>query len=143
MRPLRPLAVALTAGLLSCSSPTQTGAAFRVTIGLGEGVKSRCVLLEVKDPSTGAVLKTSRGAPVTEKLAILAAVFRDDLPETISVQALGFSDEACTSAMRRMATKKSSLVNLLNPLDAIAHTYNKSKQSEPSNTERSGHDIHT
>lgn len=110
MRPLRLLAVALTAGLLSCSSPTQTGAAFRVTIGLGEGVKSRCVLLEVKDPSTGAVLRTSRGAPVTERLAILAAVFRDDLPETIALQAIGFSDDACTSGMKTVPAEVSELL---------------------------------
>ncbi|MDP3234128.1 MAG: putative metal-binding motif-containing protein [Myxococcales bacterium] len=109
MRPLRLLAL-LTAGLLSCASPTQTGAAFRITIGLGEGVTSRCVLLEVKDPSTGAVLKTSRGAPITNRLAILAAVFRDDLPETISLQAIGFSDDACTSAMRTVPAEVSELL---------------------------------
>lgn len=103
------LAFALAAGLLSCSSPPQTGAALRVTINLEAGLKSACVLLQVKDSGSGAVLKLSKGALLKDKTAISAVVFRDELPETVSLQAVGFSDDACTSTMATVPAEMSEL----------------------------------
>ncbi|MBL8923530.1 MAG: putative metal-binding motif-containing protein [Myxococcaceae bacterium] len=97
MPQLRSLSAALVAAVLSCSAPPVAGSALRVSIELEQGLRSKCVLLEVRD-AAGAVLKKSRGAQTEGRMVLSAAVFRDDLPETVTLQALGFADADCTMA---------------------------------------------
>ena len=61
MPQLRSLPAALVAAALSCSAPPVAGSALRVSIELEQGLRSKCVLLEVRD-AAGGVLKKSRGA---------------------------------------------------------------------------------
>jgi hypothetical protein len=89
------LAAVFAGGLLSCSAPD---VAFRVTVSLDPGLRSTCVLMLVSDSGSGVVLERSKGALIAKKSGILVAVVRDDLPETVSLQVIGFSDDACTIA---------------------------------------------
>jgi hypothetical protein len=68
-----------------------------VAIELEAGLRSTCVLLTVKS-SEGAVLRTSKGARTQGRMAVFAAVFRDDLPASVELEATGFSDLECTTA---------------------------------------------
>lgn len=106
MRQFRSLFVALAAAVLSCSAPPVTGAALRVSIELEQGLRSRCVALEVRD-AAGAT-RRSRGALTQGRTVLSAAIFRDDLPATVTLQAIGFSDDACTMATTPAEVSESS-----------------------------------
>lgn len=83
---------------LSCSPTSTGGTALRVAINLEPGLASRCVLLELTDPATARVLVTSQGTPTTMRAMLQAAVFRNALPATVSLRAVGFTDANCMSA---------------------------------------------
>lgn len=95
MRQVKLLVPAIVASVLSCSTPPVSGSALRVAIALEDGIKSTCVALEVRDTG-GMLLTTSRGARTQGRMVLSAAIFRDDLPETVALQAIGFSDVDCT-----------------------------------------------
>lgn len=82
---------------LSCGTPAVGGAALRVTIDVkAMGLKSACVLLELRDPATNTVIERTKGAGRAGRTGIVAAIFRDTRPETIALQAIGFEDVECT-----------------------------------------------
>jgi hypothetical protein len=89
--------VLLFSSVLSCGTPPVSGAALRVTIDVkAMGLKSTCVLLELRDPATNTVIERTRGAARSGQTGIIAAIFRDTRPETITLQAIGFEDVGCT-----------------------------------------------
>jgi hypothetical protein len=82
--------------LAACDWAPATGQAARVLIIRGPGVRSVCAQLVVTAPDG------RREASVAIPLAgredpLRVAVYRGQLPRFVSVQALGFSDEGCTT----------------------------------------------
>ena len=89
----------LVSSVLSCGTPTVSGAALRVTIDVKTmGLKSACVLLELRDPATNTVIERTPGAKREGRTGVVAAIFREGRPETITLQAIGFEDVGCTRA---------------------------------------------
>ncbi len=82
----------------SCSAPPVTGSALRIAITLAPDLRSTCALLEVRATAAGQVLATSKGARTQGRMALTAVVYRDELPETVRVRAVGFSDVDCLLA---------------------------------------------
>ncbi|MBL8940619.1 MAG: putative metal-binding motif-containing protein [Archangium sp.] len=116
MRQVKLLVPAIVASVLSCSTPPATGSALRVAINLEDSIKSTCVALEVKDTG-GVLLKTSRGARTQGRMVLSAAIFRDDLPETVALQAIGFSDVDCT--MRTVPAEASETITEAFPATSL------------------------
>ncbi|MBM4778478.1 MAG: hypothetical protein GQE15_12320 [Archangiaceae bacterium] len=116
MRQVKLLVPAIVASVLSCSTPPATGSALRVAINLEDGIKSTCVALEVKD-TAGMQLKMSRGARTQGRMVLSAAIFRDDLPETVALQAIGFSDVDCT--MRTVPAEASETITEAFPATSL------------------------
>ncbi len=116
MRQVKLLLCAIAASVSSCSTPPVTGSALRVAINLEDGIKSTCVALEVKD-TAGKLEKTSRGARTQGRMVLSAAIFRDDLPETVALQAIGFSDIDCT--MRTVPAEASESITEAFPATSL------------------------
>lgn len=95
MRPALRLAVlALSAGLVGCPAKVSTGG-LQVLVELEPGLISRCVKVTATD---GAQTRESKAIPLAGKTSPLhVGVFRDGFAATVSVQAIGFSDEGCTT----------------------------------------------
>lgn len=97
--------LALLLGVLTSCVPKQ--GYLDVTVNLGAGVKSTCVkVVLVADTSTGQVKKETKPMKLTGT-SLHVAVYRDALPETVSIQALGFSNDACD--VRTVPTEESTL----------------------------------
>lgn len=82
--------------IAACTPPAQTGSALRVSIELQAGVRSTCVALSIKG-ADGAELAKSKGARTQGRMLVLAAIFRDAFPETVGLQAIGYSDLECVN----------------------------------------------
>jgi hypothetical protein len=83
----------LAAGLLLCAvgcKPAYTDY-LDVTVQLGTGLTSKCVKVTADDQSTEPMLTAN-------KTTLRVLVLRKDLPASVTVQARGYSDEACTVA---------------------------------------------
>lgn len=109
-------AVCLLLTVVGCSAPIGNQA-LDVTIVLAPGVASRCVKVIVSAES-GPTLSTAP-MKVEGKTSLRVAVFRDELPASVTVQAQGYSDDACTArtvpveeSSRDAATFKSTLTKL-------------------------------
>lgn len=116
MRQVKLLVPAIVASVLSCSTPPVAGSALRVAIALEDGIKSTCVALEVRDTG-GMLLTTSGGARTQGRMVLSAAIFRDDLPETVALQAIGFSDVDCT--MRSVPAEASESITETFPATSL------------------------
>jgi hypothetical protein len=96
MRLVRVILPALVVLLGSCSPPSEQEGALRVRIDTGSaGLRSTCVKLEVRDLSMQP-LRLSKGAPLAGRRFIVAGVPRETFPQTVVVQAIGFSGAECT-----------------------------------------------
>jgi hypothetical protein len=96
MRLVRVVLPALLVLLGSCSPPSEQEGALRVRIDTGSmGLRSTCVKLEVRDLSMQP-LRLSKGAPLAGRRFIVAGVPRETFPQTVVVQAIGFSGAECT-----------------------------------------------
>lgn len=76
-----------------------------VSVEQGAGATSRCV--KVRLSADGAQPVETRAMLVVSGRALHVAVYQDQLPETVSVQAQGYSDDACTT--RTVPTEESAL----------------------------------
>jgi hypothetical protein len=96
MRLVRFFAAVLAVLAVACSAPTVKESVLRLTIDVKDpGLRSVCVKLQVREPGTNAVLLTSAGAPLKDRADIIAGVPKGSLPDTVVVQALGYSGDGC------------------------------------------------
>lgn len=86
-----------------CSPPEDQGY-LNITVELGMGTTSNCV--KVKLIAEGFE-RSTKPMKVSDATPLRVAAYRDGLPETVSVQAMGFSDEAC--ATRTSPTEESPI----------------------------------
>lgn len=82
----------------------QRDVAIRVNVALESGFSSRCVLLELRDTSGGLLrtstpMLTSTPMSTVRRQRLTVAIFPDGLPGSLTVKALGFSDDACTTRL--------------------------------------------
>jgi hypothetical protein len=84
--------------LSACGPRTVTAPHLRIGIKVDKGpYRSACVKLDLRAADGDAPLGLTDGAPFDRtRLNLTAIVVRGRLPETIRVQAIGFSDAACT-----------------------------------------------
>lgn len=96
-------AACLLFAAVGCSAPTGNQA-LDVTVALATGTTSKCVKVIVSSDS--GTTRSSDPIKVDGKTSLRVAIFRDDLPATVTVQAQGYSDDACSA--RTMPTEEST-----------------------------------
>ncbi len=90
----RLLAWVFSCGLWACASHTSQ-AGLRVEVSLGAGATAKCVQVVVRD-SAGAETRSSPVA-MTGRQSAVVGVLQGKLPANVTVYALGYADEACTT----------------------------------------------
>jgi len=90
------LLVGATVSFSTCSNVPAGGGGLEVTVVLESGVKSKCVLVK---SASGSESRSSMPMVVGSKTELHVAVLADGLKPPTTVQAFGFSDDACTTAV--------------------------------------------
>ncbi len=108
-------------GLLGagCSAPVGSQQYLDVTVRLGAGVTSSCVRV-VLTAEGGATRQTRPMKLNGTTSSLRVAVYRDELPATVSVQALGFSDEGCTTRTAPVEESALTAATFAQPPTAVA-----------------------
>ncbi|MFT3838394.1 MAG: putative metal-binding motif-containing protein [Myxococcaceae bacterium] len=89
--------IVATMGWAGCSGKPSNGA-LRVVVGFGSHSKAQCVRVRVT--TAGGTIKDTQGIARAERSQIKVGIERGgDLTGMVTVQALGYTDAACTDAM--------------------------------------------
>src|SRR5580700_805924 len=92
MRGATPLTVAvMCAGVLSC---TKSENAFEVLVNVGSGATANCMNVAVWGQPSAQIF--SNNFPNTGPGPYKVAVYQGKLPDSVSVEAFGYGDSACT-----------------------------------------------
>lgn len=93
----------LVALLASCTRQTEAG--LRVVVNLSPGVTSRCLQLEI---SSSGNTRGSELVRIAGKTTIVIGVAQGSFADTVSLRAVGFSDEACQQRSREETAMRSA-----------------------------------
>ncbi len=107
----------LAACVAGCSGKPATGALL-VVVNLERGLISRCVKVTATD---GTSSKETKPIAIAMKTSLQVAIYGDGLVQPVTVQALGYTDEACT-ILAMGETSETAAGNFTSPASTLTLT---------------------